>query len=125
MLIQRTYLDDCTIGVLTVKGLRCFTLELPDLDNETSISCIPEGTYQVHKDYSEKLGACYNIHDVEGRYHIKIHTGNYTRQIEGCILVGNSLIDMDGDGIIDVTSSKKTLTKLFKLLPDNFELTIM
>ena len=124
MLIQRIYQEDCTIGLLTVDGFRCFTLELPDLSNQKNISCIPAGDYVVNKDYSEKLGACFTIQDVEGRTYIRIHTGNYTRQIQGCILVGDSLTDMDRDGVIDVSNSKKTLDKLFKSLPDVFDLTI-
>ena len=110
---------------MEVRGLRCFTLELPDLDNQVSISCIPDGTYTVNKHYSEKLGACFNVQDVDGRTFIRIHTGNYTRQIQGCILPGSSLMDIDKDGIIDVGNSKSTLNKLLELMPDEFELTII
>jgi hypothetical protein len=124
MHITRLYLDDCTIGVLEVDGLRCFTLELEDFDNEVGISCIPEGAYRVNKHYSEKLGACFNIQDVDGRTYIRIHSGNYTRQIQGCVLVGSSLMDIDKDGIIDVGNSKATLNKLLELLPDEFDLRI-
>lgn len=122
--ISRLYQDDCTVGIMETKGFRCFTLELPDLDNIVSISCIPEGQYTVNKHYSEKLGACFNVQDVTGRTYIRIHTGNYTRQIQGCVLVGSSLMDLDKDGIIDVGNSKATMNKLLELMADEFILTI-
>jgi hypothetical protein len=125
MLITRIYQNDCTVGILETGDFRCFTLELPDLDNQQNISCIPDGTYTVNKHYSERLGACFNIQDVEGRTFIRIHTGNYTRQIQGCILVGSSLVDMDQDGTIDVSNSLSTLKRLFEEMPDEFKLTIM
>ncbi|WAI96122.1 coil containing protein [Vibrio phage vB_VhaP_PG11] len=118
--IQRIYQDDCTVGVLNWNGFRCFTLELPWLDNRTSVSCIPEGTYQCKKIVSPSLGECVDICDVVGRTFIRIHVGNYTSQIQGCILVGESLVDMNRDGIIDVSNSRKIFDELMKLLPDEF-----
>jgi len=44
--IHRWYNDDCTIGRLHLNGFQCFTLELPDLDNQQDISCIPDGEYK-------------------------------------------------------------------------------
>ncbi|AUR89346.1 coil containing protein [Vibrio phage 1.122.B._10N.286.46.F8] len=122
--IKRIYQDDCTLGVMNYGPFRCFTLELPYKDNQKNISAIPEGTYKCNKTVSPKFGDCIAVEGVVGRTYIRIHKGNYTRQIEGCILPGESIADIDNDGTPDVTSSVKTLTKLLAVLPDEFELEI-
>lgn len=122
--IKRIYQKDCTIGILSYGDFRCFTLELPYDNNQRGISAIPKGLYPCSKYTSSKFGPCIAVDGVNGRDHIRIHKGNYTYQIQGCILPGESLKDMDGDGIPDVTNSTKTLDKLLSLLPDNFWLEI-
>ena len=122
--IKRTYLDNCTVGVGTTKDLTFFTLELPDLDNAPNISCIPEGTYKCVRITSPSLGECFDVYNVIDRTYIRIHAGNFTSQIQGCILVGDSLKDINGDGVIDVLNSKDTLNKLLESLPKIFLLKI-
>lgn len=102
----------------------CETLELPWKNNKRSVSCIPEGTYQVEKRYSAKFGWHFHIKDVDGREWILIHSGNYYTQIRGCILVGDGLTDINGDGIVDVTNSRDTMADLLGLMPSKFELKI-
>jgi len=119
--IKRWYHDDCTLGRLTYGDLQCFTLELPWLDNQQNISCIPAaGAYQGRKHKSPSNGDCIAIDNVLGRSHIQIHKGNYTRNVKGCILVGDSVRFLDGDSIPDVTNSTATLRKLLKVLPSKF-----
>ena len=48
-----------TLGQLDVGDLTLYTLELPDLDNQRRISCIPEGTYRVVTHNSRKFGKCF------------------------------------------------------------------
>lgn len=115
---------DCTVGVLNYGDFRCFTLELPDLENKQNVSCIPHGTYECVKYHSNTHGQCIAIKNVIGRTNVRIHSGNFTRQILGCVLVGESLIDIDDDGVIDVSNSRRTLKKLLNVLPDNFQLEI-
>ena len=122
--IQRIHQPDCTVGILNYKDFRCCTLELPDLNNQQNVSCIPAGRYQCKKIISPSLGACIEISDVLNRTYIRIHSGNYTRNILGCVLVGDSIKDIDRDGILDVARSKNTLDKLMAVLPDSFELII-
>jgi len=116
--------DDCTIGRLTCGNFRCVTLELPWLDNARNISCIPAGTYQAVKYTSPKHGQVILLEGVPGRSFIEMHTGNFTYQIEGCILVGDGLKYLDQDTILDVTNSKKTLQRLLSVLPNRFEVVI-
>ncbi len=119
--IDRKYFDDCTIGRLTYKDFQCFTLELPWLDNQTNISCIPAaGGYKAEKYKSHHNGDCIAITNVMDRTHIQIHSGNFVRQIKGCVAVGDSIKFLDGDTIPDVTNSKNTLKALLDVLPDEF-----
>jgi len=122
--IKRVYQDDCTVGVMNYGSFRCFTLELPYLDNKPNVSAIPAGLYQCNKAISPNFGECIAVNGVHGRTLIRIHKGNYTRQIEGCVLVGESLSDIDSDGIPDVTNSTKTLDRLLEVLPESFLLEV-
>ncbi|GAL18546.1 hypothetical protein JCM19235_1969 [Vibrio maritimus] len=110
--------------MLNIEGFRCFTLELPWRNNQQNISCIPAGTYWAFKRISPSNGAVLQLEGVPNRTFIQIHKGNYTSQIAGCILVGDSLRDINGDGIPDVTNSTSTLHKLLERLPDRFQLEI-
>lgn len=116
------YLDswsqpDCTLGRLQVGGFRCFTLELPWDNNKRGVSCIPAGDYPVSHYLSPKHGRVLLLHGVPGRTYIEIHSGNYTRQIEGCILVGDGIKYLDDDAIPDVTNSRDTLRKVLNSTP--------
>jgi len=123
--IKRWYHKDCTLGRLSLGNFQCFTLELPDLDNASGISCIPVGTYKAFKRQSQKNGSVIELKAVPKRQFIQIHRGNYTRQIEGCILVGSSIAFLDNDQVPDVTNSGVTMDKLLSLLPDEFEVKIL
>lgn len=104
---------DCTLGRMTVRGQRgvhhCFTLELPWLNNRTNISCIPEGEYKYFARKSPSNGNVLQLEDVPDRTYIQVHSGNYTSQIAGCILVGDSIRFLDGDTIPDVANSRHAL----------------
>lgn len=110
--LDRWYQDDVTLGRLRINDFQCFTLELPWLDNKKNISCIPEGNYKYEIYNSPKHGKVLLILDVNGRTMIEIHAANYTRQILGCVAVGNSIKWLDNDTIPDVVNSKATLNKL-------------
>jgi len=116
--------NDCTIGRLEYGDFHCFTLELPWKDNEINVSCIWSGEYDAIKYDSPSKGDVILLKGVRGRSFIEIHSGNYTRQIKGCILVGDSIKYLDGDDIPDVTNSRNTLSKLLGVLPEDFKITI-
>jgi len=117
--------NDCTIGRLSYGMFRCLTLELPWLNNKRNVSCIPSGNYTAIKYESPKHGPVLLIQNVEDRSMIEIHGGNFTYQIEGCILVGDSLKYLDNDSVLDVTNSKVTLRRLLAYLPDEVEVAIV
>ena len=122
--IKRWYHSDCTIGRLSIAGFQCFTLELPDLNNESNRSCIQEGVYNYETYNSPKHGEVLLLLEVENRTYIEVHAGNFTRQIRGCILVGDSVKWIDSDSIPDVSNSKNTLKKLLKLAGDSGQIRV-
>ena len=127
--LDRTqYEDKQTLGVLThEQKTLAYTLELPWLDNQTGISCIPEGEYEVvsrETENSQFKYKHYHIPDVPDRSWILIHGGNYHHQIKGCVLVGKSWKDIDGDGYRDVTSSRDTLKELIEYCGESFRLIV-
>ena len=129
--LRRIYQNEHqTLGIMTLYDEHGFpfyevrTLELCWKENQRRISCIPCGEYKVIKRYSEKYKDHFHILDVPNRDYILIHNANFVRQLKGCVAVGMSHTDIDGDGLRDVTSSKSTLKKLNKHLPDKFNLII-
>lgn len=117
-LIRADHQPKQTLGTLFVLDendnilFECFTLELPWKNNSRRVSCIPDGTYRVVPRWSQKYGQHLHILDVPGRDLILIHEANFVRQLQGCIAVGSSLMDIDGDGLTDVTHSINTKMKL-------------
>lgn len=121
--------DNQTEGILTVlkgvkKEFQCYTLELSWKDNKKRVSCIPKGVYNVEKRYSTKYKHHFHVLDVPNRSYILIHQGNFNYHTLGCILVGRTMTDINGDGLRDVTASVITMNKLNKILPNTFKLTI-
>jgi len=113
--INRWYREDCTLGIFTIGNFRCFSLELPDKDNQQDVSCIPEGIYDYYFRNSSQNGNVLELRSVRDRDYIQIHSGNYTRNTLGCILVGESIKYLDRDSIPDVTRSVPTLKKILEL----------
>lgn len=122
IIIDTKHYHDSTLGRLTCGDFQCFTLELPWINNKRNVSCIPAGTYPAIKYKSPRHGTVILLENVPDRSMIEIHSGNYTRQIEGCILVGDSIRFLDNDPVPDVTNSRNTLAKLLRELPS--ELTV-
>lgn len=125
--IQRVYLEAMTLGSWYIDGvLACKTMELPDKGNARSISCIPEGEYDV--DFEETSPKHkyphFRLPNVKGRSGILVHKITYAKDLRGCIGVGSAFADINKDGLLDITGSGLALTKLISLLPLKFKLTI-
>lgn len=111
-----------TKGVLMVPVK---TLELPWLGNKNQISCIPPGIYPWRKVVAtSKIPYPHiEIQNVPGRSGIKVHSANFAAgkkvQLKGCVSVGESYADLDGDKIDDITNSKKTFEALMAMLPQS------
>ena len=136
----REYYDNQTHGTLTVTDeetgvevFKCRTLELPWLDNQRNISCIPEGYYDVDFRTSAKYPKHFILNDVPGRSFILIHQANYVgsknpttgvSDLRGFIAVGSKYGDINADGIAEILNSMKTLNELIKVAPTGFVLEI-
>ncbi len=102
------------------------TLELPWKNNQHYISCIPPGiVYNIvlreGKDSGHFTYDHFHLTNVPDRSYILWHRANYVSELLGCTAVGKHHIDIDGDGLPDVSTSKETLDKLLKKLPKNFK----
>jgi hypothetical protein len=127
--ILRSNFKDQTLGNLLVIEdtdilFQSKTLELPDLNNERRKSCIPEGVYTCVKHTSPKFGTCIWVQNVPNRDEILMHAANFKMDLLGCIGQGDAHIDINSDGLKDITNSKKTMERFLKVVPNTFQLVI-
>ena len=89
--------DEGTFGILAFDDFAVHTLELPDRDNQSNISRIPEGEYTVTRRYSPSFRKeLYWVQGVPGRSYILIHGANFAGDVPrgwqshlaGCIALG-------------------------------------
>ena len=125
-----------TMGWLWGDGVPvCFVMELPWRDNQSNVSCIPAGRYQVSylpRSASGKYRDVYHVQDVPNRSGILIHPGNFAgdRQMGyqtdswGCLLPATRFGVLGGQraGL----ASRAALRKLHRLTHrKDFNLTIV
>jgi hypothetical protein len=133
--LHRDYQSGNTPGWMHVidddgKATEMFTsIELPWRENKRMESCFKEGIYTVVKKvhatkYKKTNGIYFHILDVDGRDGIHIHYANYSRELLGCIAPGMRHVDIDGDGLMDVTESVRAMQRLIEIMPDEFTLEI-
>lgn len=72
------------------------TLELPWMQNQHDISCIPNGTYKVKRVETEHHGIVFQIMNVHNRSGILIHWGNLIKDSKGCVLIGEQFEPING-----------------------------
>lgn len=108
------------------KVIKLYSMELPWKNNKRNVSCIPKGKYKVITTLSNRFKVnMWLLLNVKNRDGIRIHSANYARQLNGCIALGISKADLDGDGYIDITSSKKAIEIARKHLGEEFILNIV
>ena len=80
------------IGDLSINGEQFSdSLELPWLDNQPNISCIPEGIYVVKMLYSNRFGRLMpTIMDVPDRSNVLMHAANFSSELRGCVATGKN-----------------------------------
>ena len=83
------YFDWGVYGRLLLPELSLVTVERPWLGNKPWISCIPEGVYPVARTLFRRGSyETVEIMKVPERTDIKIHRGNWPRDVQGCVAVG-------------------------------------
>ncbi len=93
LILRDTFTEKSTIGKLFLNGeWLCDTLELPYINNEKSISCIPAAEYKVRLRTAKESATRNYLHllveDVKDRSYVLVHIGNFPEDTRGCILVG-------------------------------------
>jgi len=110
-------LGECAI---THNGKSLFeskSLERTDDGNKRMISCVPSGTYTCVLEYSARFDCdLWEIKGVPNRSECKFHSANYWHQLNGCIALGDKLLDINKDGFRDILNSKNTMKKFHKAL---------
>lgn len=103
-ILRQSATEKCTSGYIAVGGdIVAYTVELPFNNNISCISSIPSGTYAATLRYDKSDKWRIELKDVPERSGIQIHVGNWTREIQGCVLVGAKLAS-DGCSIQAGTS---------------------
>ena len=118
----RTYFPNGTNGVLLStqddnKQIICYTIELPWLNNQHKISCIPEGRYELTRRCSQRYGNHLLVNNVTNRSYILIHGYNDAmKESKGCI-APVSICTAEGKG----NNSRIALKKLLALTELEFQ----
>ncbi|MFC4722236.1 DUF5675 family protein [Geojedonia litorea] len=121
LVLERAYFKEGTNGTLFCSyGLfnaplgrfLCHTIELPWKDNKRTVSCIPEGIYEIVPRFSTKFSHHLLVKGVPDRSLILIHPANDAlKELEGCIAPVTYL-----SGLGTGTQSKTALQKLLSLV---------
>ena len=132
-LVRIAFKDTYTIGKLYVDGkYECDVLEDKDRGLDSSMSeseilekkvkgqtAIPTGHYVINITYSPKYKRMMPLLlDVKGFSGIRIHSGNTSKDTEGCLLVGKN------KQVGKVLESRDTYQRLFKMMQDQKDITI-
>lgn len=98
--LLRTYHSGGVNGDLLIDGVKvCYTIELSWKENQSRISCIPEGIYELTKRYSPHFKWHLLVNNVVNRNYILIHAYNdAVKESKGCIAPVFVLTD-EGKGI--------------------------
>tara|TARA_R110002153_G_scaffold20513_1_gene69511 strand:+ start:4930 stop:5430 length:501 start_codon:yes stop_codon:yes gene_type:complete len=127
LIVRDTFTEVSTIGNLYLDDeWLCDTLELPYLDNQRNISCIPTGQYEVRLRLPRESATRDYIHllvkDVKDRDYILFHIGNSAKDTRGCVLVG---IGTEQDFVKNSTLAMELLVKeILNLGGENINLII-
>ena len=115
----RAYFPNGTNGEIFHNHVRvCYSIELPWLDNQYQISCVPEGRYELIKRYSQKFGSHLQLMNVPNRNLILIHSANDAmKELKGCI-APVSLLTAEGKGNNSKVSLKRLLAFVYPELEE-------
>lgn len=108
-----------TFGRMYADEFSCYTCERPWENNRRWVSCIPEGEYPLLMSRYNKGGYdTLEIGGVPDRSRILIHKGNWPRNVQGCIAVGDKLTCMGGE--LGVSNSTATFLEFWNVVQSNW-----
>ena len=95
--LERTYYPDWTKGLIKINDvILAHSLELPWLENQRNISCIPEGIYPIVRRQSARFRDHLLIEDVPDRDLILLHPANdASEELRGCVAPVMRLLGSD------------------------------
>lgn len=112
--IKRTYYPGGTNSIVTndATGVEvCKTIELPWLNNQRRVSCIPEGRYRLVARFTASKGKHFAVLNVPGRDAILFHAANDAQaELLGCFA---PVVQLAGQG--KGYSSRLALSRLVAL----------
>jgi hypothetical protein len=113
--LYRAYFEEGTNGTLfRSDSFLCHTIELPWKNNKRSISCIPEGEYQIEPRFSKRFKHHLILKAVKDRSYILFHPANDAlKDLEGCIAAVTYLSGI-GKGIYSKDAMQKLLSLVYQ-----------
>lgn len=113
--LYREYHLEGTNGLIyDEKQAVCCTIELPWMENQRMVSCIPEGRYKLIKRYTERRGWHLLVKDVPNRDGILFHPANNAlKELKGCIAPVSELSG-HGQGIQSRDADTRLKTLVFE-----------
>jgi hypothetical protein len=126
LVLHRNYFPKGTQGIIEWNGtIVCYTIELPWLQNQRQISCVPEGEYKLQKRYSKKYGWHIQLQNVENRDLILFHPANDAlKELKGCIAPVTFITGI-GKGSMSRKALKKLIEIVFNALQNKEEVRIV
>lgn len=98
------------LGTLIVRDGNEVLFSAPTVENFEKQ--FPAGVYPLVLEYSPAFKRdLWEIKEIPGRSECKIHVANYWHQLKGCIAPGLEHKDINGDGVLDVSTSNHTIDK--------------
>jgi hypothetical protein len=117
-LIRDKFTEESTIGRLLINDVfHCFTLEDKVRENKIqNVTAIPKGRYEVIINFSnrfkQQMPLLLKVPNFEG---VRIHWGNYSKDTEGCILLGTTKgVNMIGNSRTAYAKFMSVLNKVAK-----------
>ena len=109
-----------TFGAMVFENIPfAVSLELPWLDNQPRVSCIPAGEYICKRVNSPKFGNTFEVTNVSGRTHILLHKANKLSDLLGCIGVAEEFGKLGNES--GVLNSKHGYNEFMALMDDTDE----
>jgi len=116
----RRYYPEGTRGVLLCKKQRvCYTIEQPWVNNQSSLSCIPEGRYCLRRRCATRSQWSLHVENVRSRGWILIQALQDHQQLADGIIVPVSLMLGRVRGIMSGAAMRKLLAVVTHALDNN------